>query len=86
MAIHAPTSLRQIGFIDLFLKFFYWFFVSFKSRAQIPLISPSPCTHPPPLQLSLQQRKKSFVEVVVCHSVSYSILFDHISLLTSMTC
>lgn len=68
------------SFMKLVSKFwsFYLFFVSFTSCTPIPFISPSHNTHPPPLQHSLQQKKKISVEVVMCLTVSRSThLFLH---------
>jgi hypothetical protein len=63
------------GFI-IFFKTFYRFFVSFTSCTPIPLICPSPCMCPPPLQPAHQQRKPILaVEAAVCHGVCPSTPF-----------
>lgn len=50
-------GLEVAKHLILFLNF-HWFCVDFTSCILIPLISPSPCTHPLPLQTSPQNKTK----------------------------
>jgi hypothetical protein len=78
------------GMIKTFFKSFYWFFVNFTSCNAIPLISPSPQTHPPHLQpLSNIFFKNVLLEARVCQSVPQYTLFSRqlcLPILIAMTC